>query len=259
MERALGFARNESPASRVARLEAMVMQRFKGSAQDANLIGRLFNLPVERYGPLEMTPQKQKEEMARALVDIARNGSQQNPLLVLYEDLHWADPSTIELLDQLFRRTDMRALVVMTYRPEFKPPWIGQPQVTQLTLSRLNAEQTAQVARRVAGGRELPDEMVSQIVLKTDGIPLFIEELTKAILESSIITRREDRYVLTGPLTSLAIPATLHDSLMARLDRLSPSKEVAQIGACIGREFSHELLALVSALPAQHSLGGDHA
>jgi predicted ATPase len=121
MERALGFARNESPASRVARLEAMVMQRFKGSAQDANLIGRLFNLPVERYGPLEMTPQKQKEEMVRALVDIARNGSQQNPLLVLYEDLHWADPSTIELLDQLFRRTDMRALVVMTYRPEFKP------------------------------------------------------------------------------------------------------------------------------------------
>ena len=250
MERAMGFERNEQSASRIEKLEAIVMRRFKGHEQDVNLIGRLFNLPVEQqYGVLEMTPQKQKDETIRALVDMARNGSEENPLLVLYEDVHWADPSTIALIDQLLRQADIRALVVMTYRPEFKPPWLGQPHVTQLTLNRLTAPQTQQVAVRVAGGAELPSEIINQVIDKTDGVPLFVEELTKAILESGIIEQQEGKYVLTGRLTSLAIPATLNDSLMARLDRLSPTKEVAQIGACIGREFGHELLSLVSPLP----------
>jgi len=250
IERILRFERDEPAESRLAKLEAMVKGRFGRPDADVNLLGRLFGLPVEaRFGPLAMSPQKQKDETLRALNDLVRAAGETAPVLMLYEDVHWADPTTIEAIDHSLRRPDTRALVVLTYRPEFKPPWLGQPNVTALSLGRLDPEQTEAVATRVAGGKALPSEIVAQIVAKTDGVPLFVEELTKTILESSVIRDAGDRYALTGPLPAVAIPSSLRDSLMARLDRLASLKEVAQIGACIGREFSDELLALVSPLP----------
>jgi len=250
MERALRFERDESPEVRLAKLEARVMGELGRPALEVNLIGRLFNLPVEaKYGALAMSPQKQKDETLRALAEVVQAASRRQPILVLFEDVHWADPTTLDAIDQLLKRVDTRVLVVITYRPEFKPAWIGQPHVTALTLGRLDPEQIEAVVTRVAGGKPLPKEMVAQIVAKTDGVPLFVEELTKAILESNLVDDTGERYELASALPSLAIPSSLRDSLMARLDRLAPVKEVAQIGACIGREFSDELVALVSPLP----------
>jgi predicted ATPase len=161
--------RNESPEARLAKLEAMVKGQFGRPELDVNLLGRLFSLPVEeRYGALAMSPQKQKDEMLRALTDLARVASERQPVCMLYEDVHWADPTTLEAIDQTLRRGDIRGLLAMTYRPEFQPAWLGQPHVTALTLGRLAPEQTEAVATRVAGGKRLPQEIVSQIVAKTD-------------------------------------------------------------------------------------------
>ena len=250
MERALRFERDESAQVRLDKLEAYVTGQLGLPAADVTLLGRMLALPVEeRYGALPMSPQKQKDETLRSLGDLMQAASRQSPLLVLFEDAHWADPTTLEAIDQLLERADTPALVVITYRPEFKPAWIGQPHVTALTLGRLDAEQIHAVVSRVTGGKPLPGEIVEQIVAKTDGVPLFVEELTKAILESNLVKDSGARFELAGPLPDLAIPNSLRDSLMARLDRLAAVKEVAQIGACIGREFSDELLALVSPLP----------
>ncbi len=170
-------------------------------------------------------------------------------MLEQYEDVHWVDPSTLELLDLLVERVRaLRVLVVLTYRTEFSPPWIGQSHVTALTMNRLGRRQGAAMVDRVTGGKALPDEILDQILAKTDGVPLFVEELTRTVLESGLLTDAGDHYELSGPLPPLAIPATLHDSLMARLDRLAPVKEVAQLAATLGRSFSFELLAAVSSM-----------
>ena len=172
------------------------------------------------------------------------------PVLELYEDVHWVDPSTLELLDLLIERVrTLRVLVIITFRPEFSPPWSGHAHVTSLPLNRLGRRQGAAIVDQLTGGKSLPGEILEQIVAKTDGVPLFVEELTKTVLESGLLRDAGDRYELAGPLPPLAIPASLHDSLMARLDRLAPVKEVAQIGAVIGREFSYELLATVADMP----------
>lgn len=245
--RAISFAPGDSADTRLSKLESFLLGRLNAPELDIQLIGKLLDLPIElKYGELGLNPQRQKEETLRALVDLADNASKQRPVVILFEDAHWADPTSIELIDQFQSRADMRALVVITYRPEFSPSWVGQQHVTQVTLNRLDREQTNQVASHAAGNRTLPAPLIDQIAEKTDGVPLYIEELTKAIIETDVVDRTENGYVLTGPLTSLAIPATLHDSLMARLDRLTSTKEIAQVGACIGREFSHELLSLVS-------------
>jgi predicted ATPase len=163
--------------------------------------------------------------------------------------VHWVDPSTLELLDLLVERVrTLPVLVVLTYRPEFRPPWTGQSHVAALPLNRLGRRQGAGIVERIAGGKPLPAGVLGQILARTDGVPLFVEELTKTVLESGLLTDAGDHYELSGPLPPLAIPTTLHDSLMARLDRLALVKEVAQIGAVIGREFSHELLAALSQL-----------
>ncbi|HSA81075.1 MAG TPA: hypothetical protein VLE23_09640 [Geminicoccaceae bacterium] len=168
-------------------------------------------------------------------------------MLELYEDLHWVDPSTLELLDLLVERVRaLPVLVLFTFRPEFNPTWAGQAHVTQLPLNRLGRHQGAAIVERLTGGKALPSEILDHIVAKTDGVPLFVEELTKAVLESSLLRDVGDRYELTGPVPSFAIPSSLHDSLTARLDRLGPVKEVAQVAAVIGRQFSHELLAAVA-------------
>ena len=171
------------------------------------------------------------------------------PVLELVEDVHWADPTTLELLDLVVERVRiLPVLVVVTFRPEFAPRWTGHPHVTLLSLGRLVAPGAA-IVERLAGGKTLPAEVLRQIVDRTDGVPLFIEELTKAVLESGLLREEKGGYALAGRLSPLAIPSTLHDSLMARLDRLAPVKEVAQVGAVIGREFSRELLAAVAPLP----------
>jgi hypothetical protein len=218
---------------------------------DINLIGRLLSLPAEvRYGALAMPPKKQKEETIRALNGLIAAAAGTQPMLILFEDLHWADPTTLEALEVLLTQLDrLPALLLATYRPEFKSQWIGQPAVTALTLSRLDPVQTRAIVERVTGGRSLPEEILDQVVSKTDGIPLFVEELTKTIVESGMLTATAAGYSLAGPLPGLAIPATLRDSLMARLDRLAPIKELAQIAACIGREFDEDLLSRISPLP----------
>jgi predicted ATPase len=187
----------------------------------------------------------------QALLDQLAGLAAQQPVLALYEDVHWIDPSTLELLGLAVERIrELPVLALITFRPEFQPPWTGQAHVTTLTMSRLGRRQGADLVTRVTGDKPLPAEIVEQIVARTDGVPLFVEELTKTVLESGLLTDVGDHYELSGPLPRLAIPTTLHDSLMARLDRLAPVKEVAQIGAVIGREFSHELLAAVASMSA---------
>ena len=246
-QRALKFEREPSPEIRLDKLQQM-LQGYGRPQLDANLLGQLLALPAAaRYGALGMTPQKQKDETIRALNDVIETATRRRPVLMLFEDLHWADPSSLESLEALRNRMEhLPLLLVATCRSEFRPQWIGQPGVTALTLGRLGAEQIRAIAARVAGGKELPGEILDQIVAKTDGIPLFVEELTKAILESGLLKAGDSGYELSGPLASLAIPNTLRDSLMTRLDRLAPVKEIAQIAACIGREFQPELLALIS-------------
>ena len=175
--------------------------------------------------------------------------ARREPVLALYEDVHWADPTTLEALDLVIDRVrTLRALVVVTFRPEFAPRWTGDAHVNLLTLSRLGRRQGAAMVEQVTGGKALPPEVLEQIVERTDGVPLFVEELTKAVLELGLLEEGRG-YALAGPLPPLAIPSTLRDSLMARLDRRAPVREVAQVGAVIGREFSHELLAAVAGLP----------
>src|SRR5262245_41215229 len=171
----------------------------------------------------------------------------QQPVLFVMEDLHWVDPTTMEFLTLLIDQGHTtRILPLLTFRPDFSPPWTGRSHLAQVTLPRLLRQQATEMTNRVAHGKALPPEVVEQIVAKTDGVPLFVEELTKMVLESGLLQEREDRYDLTGPLPPLAIPATLHDSLMARLDRLATVKSLAQLGATLGRKFSYELLQTVS-------------
>jgi predicted ATPase len=187
----------------------------------------------------------------QALVEHLAGLAALQPVLALYEDVHWIDPSMLELLGLVIDRIGrLPVLVLITFRPEFQPPRTGHAHVTTLTMSRLGRRQGADLVARVTGDKPLPAEIVEQIVARTDGVPLFVEELTKTVLESGLLADAGDHYELFGPLPPLAIPTTLHDSLMARLDRLAPVKEVAQTGAVIGREFSHELLAAVAPMSA---------
>jgi predicted ATPase len=212
------------------------------------LLAALLGVPTgARYPALALTPEVQKRRTLQALVDQLAGLAAQQPVLALYEDVHWIDPSTLELLGLVIERArQLPVLVLITFRPEFQPPWTGQSHVTTLTMSRLGRRQGADLVARVTGAKRLPAEIVEQIVARTDGVPLFVEELTKTVLESGLLADAGDHYELSAPLPPLAIPSTLHDSLMARLDRLAPVKVVAQIGAVIGREFSYELLTAVA-------------
>jgi predicted ATPase len=173
-------------------------------------------------------------------------------VLMVWEDVHWSDPTTRELLDLLIDRAPtIRVLVILTFRSEFAPPWVGRPQVTLVTLNRLPRRQRAEMIAHVTGGKPLPKEIADQIINRTDGVPLFVEELTKAVIESDVLTDAGDHFTVTGPVAPLAIPTSLHASLLARLDRLAPVREVAQIGAALGRSFPHELISAVAEMPEQ--------
>ena len=205
-----------------------------------------------------MTPQRQRQKTLDALLAWLLAEATRQPVLLIVEDLHWIDPSTLEFLTLLIDQgPTARLLTLLTCRPEFRLPWGFRAHLTPLTLNRLPRPQVPQMIGRITGGKALPPEVVEQIVTKTDGVPLFVEELTKMVLESGLLREGEERYELTGPLPPLAIPATLHDSLMARLDRLATVKDVAQLGATIGRTFAYELLQAVSPLDEatlQHGL-----
>jgi TOMM system kinase/cyclase fusion protein len=244
----LRFAREESPAQKLSKLEGFVVQYGLPLAEAIPLFAALLSLPLTAdYAPLTMSPEQQKQQTLQALLTILLRRAAQQPVLFVMEDLHWVDPSTLELLSLLVDQgPTTRILVLLTFRPDFPPPWTGCAHLTQVTLPRLPRRQAAEMTGQVAHRKALPPEVVEQVVAKTDGVPLFVEELTKMVLESGLLQEREERYELTGSLPPLAIPATLHDSLMARLDRLATVKSLAQLGATLGREFSYNLLQAVA-------------
>src|SRR6266508_4030593 len=244
----LRFEREELPQQKLSKLEGFLVQYGLPLAETVPLFASLLSLPLTAdYAPLTVSPEQQKQQTLHALLTIMLRIAAQQPMLFVMEDLHWLDPSTLELLSLLVDQgPTTRILTLLTFRPDFRPPWTGRSHLTQVTLNRLPRRQAAEMTGRVAHGKALPPEVVEHVVAKTDGVPLFVEELTKMVLESGLLQEREERYELTGPLPPLAIPATLHDSLMARLDRLVAVKTMAQLGATLGREFTYELLQAVS-------------
>jgi class 3 adenylate cyclase len=248
--RAAGFARDDRPAARLEKLEAL-LARAAPLDEDVAFLADLMSLPGSERHPLpNLSPQRKKERTLEALIREIEGLARRHPVVMVFEDAHWIDPTSCELLDLAVERVrSLPVLLIVTFRPEFQPPWTDQPQVSMLTLNRLDRRDRTALAQQIAGGKALPDEVVDQIADRTDGVPLFIEELTKSVLESGVLREEADRYVLDRALSAFAIPTTLHDSLMARLDRLVSVRLVAQIGAAIGREFSYRLLRAVSPLP----------
>jgi predicted ATPase/class 3 adenylate cyclase len=230
------FVPDDPSAAKLAKLEAL-LSGAAPAEEDMGLIADLLSLPASKRHPLpNISPQRKKERTLEALLRQLEGLARQQPVLMVFEDAHWIDPTSRELLDLTVERVrSLPVLLIVTFRPEFQPPWTGQPQVSMVTLNRLDGRDRAALVAQIAGGKALPDEVVAQIADRTDGVPLFVEELTKSVLESG-----------AGPL---GVPATLHDSLMARLDRLGSVRTVAQTGAAIGREFSYQLLQAVSRLP----------
>jgi predicted ATPase/class 3 adenylate cyclase len=216
------------------------------------LLSRAFGWPEgDRLSGHAFSPEQEKARTLAVLAELLTRPADNLPTLALIEDVHWIDATTQELIGLAIDRVrDRKVLLLITHRPEFQPPWGGHAHLTRLAMNRLSQRQCADLALETARGKRLPETVVREIIAKTDGIPLFVEELTKAVLESGLLIEDEAAYRLDGPLPPLAIPSSLHDSLTARLDRLSPAKEVAQFGAAIGREFSRVLLAAASGLSA---------
>jgi class 3 adenylate cyclase/predicted ATPase len=248
LERALALHGEDAPSEKLRKLEGALAQHPWPLLQVAPLFAALLSIPLpEQYPPLMLTPQQQRQQTLEALLAWLLAEAGQQPVLFIVEDLHWVDPSTLECLSLLVDEGQTARLCsLFTFRPEFTPPWTPRAHLISIALSRLSPSQAEAMVERVTGGKALPAEVQRQIVAKADGVPLAVEELTKMVLESGILREQEDSYELTGPLPPLAIPATLHDALMARLDRLAPVKAVAQLGATIGRTFPYALLHAVA-------------
>jgi class 3 adenylate cyclase/predicted ATPase len=249
IERAAGFARTDPPAAKLEKLEAL-LARASLPDEDAAFLADLVSLPrSERYPLPNLSPQRKKERTLEALIRRLEGLAHRQPVVMIVDDAHWIDPTSRELLDLTVERVrSLPVLLIVTFRPEFQPTWSGEPHMTMLVLNRLDRPARSALVEQIAGGKELPDEVVAQIVERTDGVPLFIEELTKSVLESGLLREEEGRYVLDGSLPPLAIPTSLHDSLMARLDRLGSVRHVAQIGAAFGRWFRYTSLQAVAGL-----------
>ena len=249
LERAASFTHDDNARTKLDKLDGLLARSFT-PATDAALFAELLSLPNDgRYPITEMAPQQRRQRTLEGLINQIVALAEQSPVLMIVEDIHWVDPTTLEALGRgIDRIKTFGVLLIMTYRPEFEPPWLGRPYVAALTLNRLGEREIAYMIDRVRGNRALPDRIRQDIVERTDGIPLFVEEMTKAVLEAESEGAAE-RTAAAVPPSVLAVPASLHASLLARLDRLGPGKEVAQIGAAIGREFSHALLAAVIAKP----------
>jgi predicted ATPase/class 3 adenylate cyclase len=246
MERAAGFVHDNNPQAKLDKLDALLAQTST-SKQDAALFAEMLSLPNDgRYPALDLEPQQRRQKTLEALTTQVEALSRQNPVLMIFEDAHWTDPSSLEIFGRVVDRVrSLPVLLIVTCRPEFEPPWIGRPYVTALTINRLAQRDIEAMIDGVVGNKFIPASVRHDIIERTDGIPLFVEEMTKSVLEAGS-EEEAQRIAATVPSTTSAVPAALHASLMARLDRLGPAKEVAQIGATVGREFSRALLSAVA-------------
>jgi class 3 adenylate cyclase/predicted ATPase len=249
MERAAGLAHGDTPQARLDKLDALLAQSAT-SPQDAALFAEMLSVPNDgRYPALNLAPEQRRQGTMKALIAQTEALTSSSPVLMIFEDAHWTDPTSLELFGRAVDRiASLRVLLIVTFRPEFEAPWAGRPHVTALTLNRLARRDIDAMIDRVIGNKLIPANIRQDIIERTDGIPLFVEEMTKAVLEAEGESEAQ-RTAAAVPSPALAVPASLHASLMARLDRLGPAKEVAQIGAAIGREFSHALLAAVVRKP----------
>jgi predicted ATPase len=249
MERAAGLAQDDKPQAKLDKLDAVLAQTST-SIEDAALFAEMLSLPNDgRYPVLELDPQQRRQRTLQALISQIEALTRQSPVLTIFEDAHWTDPTSLELFGRVMDRVaTLPVLLIVTFRPEFAPPWIGQPHVTAMTINRLTQREVGTMIDRVIGNKLLSESLRQDIIERTDGIPLFVEEMTKAVLEAESQGEAQRMAAAVSP-PALAVPASLHASLMTRLDRLGPAKEVAQIAAAIGREFSHALLAAVVRKP----------
>ncbi len=248
MRRWLQWSREDTPQVKLSKLEDALRPYGFTLAEAVPLFASLLALPLpDRYAPLSLTPQRQKQKTLEILQASFLRQAEKQPVYFVMEDLHWTDPSTLELISLLIDQSpSVRILILLTFRPDFRPPWAIRSHVTHISLSRLTRRQVERMVMKVTRGKALPAEVLEQLVTKSDGVPLFVEEMTRMVLESGLVKEKEGTYELIESLPSLAIPSTLQDSLMARLDRLGTDKQVAQLGATLGREFSYELIQAVS-------------
>ena len=246
LERAAGFTHQDDARAKLDKLDAVLAQTST-SDTDAALFAELLSLSNDgRYPALALTPQQRRQRTLEALTSQLAGLASRQPVLMIFEDAHWIDPTSLEGLSRMIERIrSTSVLLIVTFRTEFAPPWVGQAHVRSLTLSRLGEREVAAIIGCIVGNKQLAADVIAEIVERTDGIPLFVEEMTKAVLEAESEGAAR-RTAAAAPSPALAVPASLHASLMARLDRLGRAKEVAQIGAVIGREFSHVLLASVA-------------
>ena len=249
MERAAGIAYNDTLQTKLDKLDALLTQTAT-SIEDAELLADMLSLRNDgRYRGLNLSATQRRDRTLEALILQIEALAKLNPVLMIFEDAQWADPTSLEALGQAANRiATRRVLLIVTFRPEFNAPWIGRPHVTPLTINRLGQREVSAMIDGVVGNKSLAESVREDIIERTDGIPLFVEELTKAVLEAES-QRAAEHAIAVIPPPALEVPASLHASLMARLDRLGPAKEVAQIGAAIGREFSYELVAAVAPGP----------
>ena len=254
-ERAAGMAHDDTTQAKLDKLDAVLAQTST-PIQDAALFAEMLSLPNDgRYPALGLAPEERRQRTQEALTAQLTGLTRYRPALMIVEDAHWVDPTSLEVFGRTVDQIKtLPVLLIVTFRPEFNAPWAGRSHVTSLALNRLGEREAAAIIARIVGNKDLPADVTAEIVERTDGIPLFVEEMTKAVLEAE--SEGEARQTAAAvPSSALAVPASLHASLMARLDRLGPAKEVAQIGAAIGREFSHPLLAAVIPKPEAMSSG----
>ena len=252
LRRAAGFLREDTADVKLDKLEAL-LARVKSDPEAVGLLAELLSLPTARYPMPDLNPPQRKARTYEALLALITGLSSEQPVIALFEDAHWMDPSSLEFLGLAIEGVQrLRMLALITARPEFKAPWASQAHVTHLSLTRLSRREGSLLVGSVTDRKPLPPEILEQILDRTDGVPLFVEELTKAVIESGMLVDAGDHYAVMGPLSPATIPETLHDSLVARLDRIAANKEVAQIAACIGRDFDYDLLAAVSRLPEEN-------
>jgi class 3 adenylate cyclase/predicted ATPase len=251
LQRLWRWERDDTPAEKLDKMEETLRKTSLPLKEVVPLFAALCSLPLPegRYAPLGLTPQQEKQQTQDALAAWLLEEAERQPMMVVYEDLHWADPSTLEIIGLLVDQVPTAPmLTVLIFRPEFIPPWPNRSHMTPITLNRLERPQVEAMITHLGGGKALPAEVVRHIVTRTDGVPLYVEELTKMLLESDLLREEADHYALAGTLSGVAIPVTLQDSLMARLDRLPMVREVAQLGAVLGREFAYEMLRALAAV-----------
>lgn len=254
LERLLEFQRDEPPAARDQKLVDAFGPYASHLPDGLPLLAALLSIPLgESVASLRLAPERQKERTLDTLLGMILRMSQEKPTILVIEDLHWADPSTLHFLALLVARAAAaRILIFLTFRPEFAPAWAPPPHATEIKLDRLNSVEVHAMIRHIARGKRLPPEVLEQLAAKTDGVPIFVEEMTKMVLESDWLAEGDEEYQLVGPLPSMSIPTTLQDSLLARLDRLGTAKDLAQLASVLGREFTYEMLLAVSPVDGGH-------